>query len=88
MGVYSVCHRMNSRDKEDVLAFSYILKPTESSYDFFSSMDEVEQAIKEDANDCIDQDGEFCIYDIIDLYTNTMKTVHATCRITASIVIE
>ena len=88
MGVYLVYHKENSSREKDVFDLSYILTPIDGTHDFFSNMDEIEKAIK--ADDCNDfvEDGDTQEYCILDLCTNTIKTVQAIYCLAPSIIIE
>lgn len=88
MGVYLVYHREITKSEKDVFDCSYILKPTNGVDDFFSSMYEIRDAIEADDNKDFYEDGDTHEYCIIDLCTNTMKTVRATYCLTPSIIIE
>lgn len=88
MGVYLVYHKDNSKREKDIFEHSYILPTIDGTSDFFTSMRDIADAIK--ADDCTDfyEDGDSCEYCIIDLCTNTIKTVQATYCLTPSIVIN
>jgi hypothetical protein len=88
MGVYLVYYKDDSDNELDVFDFSYVLKPTDSVKDFFSNMDEIEKAIKEDEYKDFCEDGDTREYYILDLCTNTIKIVRATYCLTPSIIIE
>ena len=88
MGVYLVYHREINASERVVSDLSYILTPIDGTSDFFSSMDEIEKAIKKDDHNYFCEDGDTCEYCIIDLCTNTVKTVQAIYCLTPSIIIE
>jgi len=88
MGAYLVYHQEQSENEKDILKFSHILKPINSTYDCFSSMDKVIEAIKKDNETCLFRDGDFYEYNVIDLCTNTTKIVRATCHLVPTIIVE
>ena len=88
MGVYLVYYRDTSVSEADVFEESYTLKPADKDYDFFTDMRDVADAIKADEFNEFYEDGDTREYCIIDLCTNTMKTIRATYCLTPSIVID
>lgn len=87
MGVYLVYRNYVDDNEDDVFEGSYILKPI-ADCDFFSTMNEVETAIRLDSNNDFYENGDTCEYCIIDLLTKEIKTLRATYILTPSIIIE